>query len=47
MAIDEHGGESDWSDPLPFSTPRIKQLNLIELVLGRLLDRFPLLYYLL
>ncbi len=27
MAQDEHGGESDWSDPLPFSTPKNRIIN--------------------
>jgi len=27
MAKDEHGGESDWSDPLSFSTPKNKVIN--------------------
>jgi hypothetical protein len=27
MAIDENGGESDWSDPLTFSTPKNKAIN--------------------
>jgi len=44
MAIDEHGGESDWSDPLAFSTPRNKILN--NLMLERLLSRFPILKFL-
>lgn len=31
MAMDEHGGESDWSDPLAFSTPKNKAVNLVQL----------------
>jgi hypothetical protein len=41
MAVDEHGGESDWSDPLPFSTPKNKIT--ISLMLERLLYRIPIL----
>ena len=43
MAIDEHGGESDWSDPLPFSTPRGRILNRMQYLVYRLIDQFPLL----
>jgi hypothetical protein len=41
MAIDENGGESDWSDPLVFSTPRYK-INYNQ-ILDRLLSRFQFL----
>jgi len=27
MAVDEHGGESEWSEPLSFSTPKNKAIN--------------------
>jgi hypothetical protein len=43
IAFDEHGGQSDWSDPLEFSTPKNKQIKdqtLIEL-LEKLIYRFP------
>ena len=43
MTIDEHGGESDWSDPFEFSTPRSKAINLLTLLIRRLIERFPLL----
>ena len=41
IAIDENGGESDWSDPFEFSTPRNKILN--NLLIQQLLTRFPIL----
>jgi hypothetical protein len=44
MAIDEHGGESDWSDPFAFSTPKNKIT--INLMLQRLLSRFPIIKFL-
>jgi hypothetical protein len=41
MAVDEHGGESDWSDPMPFSTPKnkAKTISFIE-ILQRFLIRY-------
>jgi hypothetical protein len=39
MARDSNGGESDWSDSLSFSTPRSKNI----LILERLLERFQIL----
>jgi hypothetical protein len=44
MAVDENGGESDWSDPLTFSTPRNKII--IIHIIERLLSRFPFLEFL-
>jgi len=38
MAIDENGGESDWSDPLAFSTPKKRTLNIQ--ILEHFLSRF-------
>jgi len=47
-AKDEYGAESVWSDPLPISMPKNKQsINLIQQFLVRLIERFPLLKYLL
>jgi len=43
MTMDEHGGESDWSDPFEFSTPRNKALDLFASLIETLLARFPLL----
>ena len=40
---DEHGGESDWSDPLTFSTPKNKQLLDFYNIFWRLFQRFPVL----
>jgi hypothetical protein len=40
MAQDEHGGESEWSDPLPFSTPYSYTKPLL-LFLDLLFQRFP------
>jgi hypothetical protein len=42
MAIDENGGESDWSDPLVFSIPRCKD---ISSWIFRLIQYFPNLEY--
>jgi hypothetical protein len=42
-AMDEHGGESDWSDPLEFSTPKTKEFILFVQLLERLIERFPML----
>ena len=49
MARDDHGGESDWSDPLSVSIPKTKlPINPILLqVLERLTKHFPLLIRLL
>jgi hypothetical protein len=41
MAKDIHGGESEWSDPFVFSTPKDKAIN-IQLILYRFFQRFPL-----
>jgi hypothetical protein len=44
MAIDEHGGESSWSDPLIFSTPKSKEHKFQNNILIQLLlERFPIL----
>ena len=45
MAQDEHGGESEWSDPLPFSTPRSYDTisPFLELLFQRFPNAFPLL----
>jgi hypothetical protein len=40
MAKDEHGGESDWSDPFIFSTPKNKEIS-TSFFLNRLIHRFP------
>jgi hypothetical protein len=47
MTMDEHGGESDWSDPFEFSTPRTKAINPLILLIERLIQRFPILELLL
>jgi hypothetical protein len=44
MAKDEHGGESDWSEPLSFSTPKNKAINTPFL---RFLENHPHLFPLL
>jgi hypothetical protein len=41
MAIDEHGGESDWSDPLAFSTPKYRSIN--SIIFERIFNQFPIL----
>jgi len=43
-AMDEHGAESEWSDPLVFSTPRNKIIDIS--IIERLLYRFPILEFL-
>jgi hypothetical protein len=43
MAIDENGGESDWSDPLKFSTPRNKKDYLFYILFEKLLQQIPFL----
>jgi len=43
MAIDEHGGESDWSESLAFSTPKNKIIEQYPAIIQRLLERFPFL----
>ncbi|MFE3845304.1 PKD domain-containing protein [Thermoplasmatota archaeon] len=43
MAIDEHGGESEWSDPLAFSTPRHKDISQYNILFWRILERFMIL----
>jgi hypothetical protein len=40
-AMDENGGESDWSEPLAFSTPKTKIFD--NTLFERLLSRFPIL----
>jgi hypothetical protein len=42
-AIDIHGAESEWSDPLAISMPKNKAINLFLLFLERLMERFPIL----
>jgi len=44
MAMDEHGGESDWSDPFEFSTPKNKEINTPFI---RFLENYPHLFPLL
>jgi subtilisin family serine protease len=44
---DGKGGESYWSDEFIFSTPRSKAINPFELLIERLIERFPLLEILL
>lgn len=43
LVKDEHGGESEWSDPLAFSTPRNKVINQFNILFWRILERFPFL----
>jgi len=48
MAKDINCGESDWSDPLPFSTPKNKAINRPFInFLQKIIERFPLLSQLL
>jgi hypothetical protein len=42
-AIDEHGYESEWSDPLSVSMPKTKIYNPMIQLLFRILERFPIL----
>ena len=42
-AIDIHGEESPWSDPLPITMPKNKAINPFLLFLERLMERFPIL----
>ena len=42
-AKDIYGAESDWSDPLSFSTPKNKVINPFALIIERLLQQFPFL----
>jgi hypothetical protein len=42
-AIDEHGAESEWSDPLEISMPRSRSIDNINPWLLRLIQRFPIL----
>jgi hypothetical protein len=42
IAIDEHGGQSEWSDPLVFSTPRNKITIPYNTIFWRLIERFPI-----
>ena len=44
MAIDEHGGESNWSDPIVITMPKAKAINTLFV---RIFERFPLLIELL
>jgi len=45
-AIDGHGGESDWSEPLAFSTPKIKNIDQYPIIIQKILERFPFLRFL-
>jgi hypothetical protein len=48
IAEDEYGAQSPWSDPLPISMPKNKQsINFLQQFLGQLIERFPLLGYIL
>ncbi|MCK4349191.1 MAG: hypothetical protein KAW47_11310, partial [Thermoplasmatales archaeon] len=42
-AEDEHGSQSDWSDPLQITMPKNKTINPFILFLERLIERFPIL----
>jgi len=46
-AKDIHGVESDWSDPSPITMPKNKIINEYNILLLRLIQRFPILEYLL
>jgi hypothetical protein len=46
-AKDIYGAESEWSDPLSVSMPKIKSLNEFNPWLNRLIQRFPILEFLL
>lgn len=41
MTQDEHGGESEWSDPLPFSTPKNKIYLLYLRWIEMIYNKFP------
>ena len=41
-AKDDHGVQSDWSDPLPISVPKNKAINPFLQFLERLIERFPI-----
>ncbi len=47
LAKDDHGVQSEWSDPLPVSMPKTKDINIINIWLQRFIDRFPFLTFLL
>jgi len=46
-AKDIHGAESEWSDPLEISMPKSKSINNFNPWIFRLIQRFPILKYLL
>jgi penicillin V acylase-like amidase (Ntn superfamily) len=46
-ARDQYGAESDWSDPLQVTMPKNKITNFYEIILWRLIERYPILEYLL
>jgi len=46
-AKDEHGKESEWSDPLEVAMPKNKAINPLLLFLERLMEQFPVLEMLL
>lgn len=45
-AMDEYGAESDWSDPLTVTMPKTKSIDMINTWLLRLIQRFPILEFL-
>jgi hypothetical protein len=45
-AMDQYGTESEWSDPLTVTMPKNKIINPFEIIIERLLQRFPILEFL-
>jgi hypothetical protein len=43
MAQDENGGESGWSEPFAFSTPKNKIIDQYPIIIQKLLEKFPIL----
>lgn len=47
LAKDDHGVQSEWSDPLPISMPKTREINIVNVLLQRFIVRFPFLTFLL
>jgi len=47
LAKDDHGVQSEWSDPIPVSMPRTREINIVTVLLQRFIVRFPFLTFLL
>jgi hypothetical protein len=46
MAVDTHGGESDWSDPLFVTMHKSRLGNMNQIIIWRFIERYPLLKHL-